>query len=209
MKAFLKAVANALAMLLVLPGFLCYQLGRMILGPDKAFPGWAQAFSLLPGLTGTYLRRAFYRLILPRCGTDACLSFGVLFSHPTAEVGNRVYVGPYCMLGDITLEDDVLLGSQVSVINGGGQHGIARLDIPIREQPGVWTRVTIGRDSWVGERAVVLADVGIHCVIAAGSVVTKPVPDYAIVAGVPAKIVRFRNEAEREQQPHLPAEVVE
>src|SRR5208282_3832763 len=100
----------------------------------------------------------------------------------------------YGCLGDVTLEDDVLLGSRVSIINGGGQHGIARLDVPIREQPGVWMRVTVGRDSWIGEGAIVLADVGKHCVIAAGSVVTKPIPDYAIAAGVPAKVIRFRSE---------------
>jgi acetyltransferase-like isoleucine patch superfamily enzyme len=102
-------------------------------------------------------------------------------------------VGLYCCLGDVTLEDDVLLGSHVSVMNGGSQHGIERLDVPIREQQGTWPRVTIGRDSWIGDRAVVLADVGRHCVIGAGSVVTRPLPDFAIAVGVPAKVVRYRN----------------
>jgi acetyltransferase-like isoleucine patch superfamily enzyme len=100
-------------------------------------------------------------------------------------------------LGDVTLEDDVLLGSHVSVMNGGSQHGIERLDVPIREQPGSWPRVTIGQDSWIGDRAVVLADVGKHCVIGAGSVVTKPLQDYAIAVGVPAKVVRYRKALER------------
>src|SRR5438270_368479 len=68
------------------------------------------------------------------------------------------------------------------------------LDIPIREQPGVFTHITIGQDSWIGERVVVLADVGEHCVIAAGAVVTKPVPDCAIAAGVPAKVIKFRTD---------------
>src|SRR5262249_58084037 len=138
----------------------------------RSFPPWSQAFSLLPGFPGVYLRRAFYRLVLPRCGPGACISFGVIFSHPTAEVGRDVYAGPYCCLGDVTLEDDVLLGSHVSVANGGSQHGTERLDVPIREQPGTWVRVTVGRDSWVGDRAVVLACVGKHCVIRAGSWVT-------------------------------------
>jgi acetyltransferase-like isoleucine patch superfamily enzyme len=117
----------------------------------------------------------------------------VIFSHPTARVGRAVYVGPYCCLGDVTLEDDVLLGSHVSVANGSSQHGTERLDVPIREQPGSWPRVTVGRNSWVGERAVVLADVGRHCVIGAGAVVTSAVPDYAVAVGVPAKVIRFRN----------------
>ena len=201
MKALLKATANGMALLLVVPAFLLFGLGRLALGRQRAFSGWSQAFSLLPGFTGTYLRRAFYRLALARCDKGACLSFGVIFSHPTAEVGRDVYVGPFCCLGDITLEDDVLLGSHVSVMNGSAQHGTARLDIPVREQPGIWPRVTVGRDSWVGDRAVVLADVGRHCVIGAGSVVTRPIPDYAIAVGSPAKVLRFRAGAPVEHAP--------
>ncbi len=201
MKRTLKAAASGLALLLVLPAYLAYRAGAAVLGAEKAFPGWSQALSLVPGLGGAYLRRAFYRLVLPRCDADACLSFGVIFSHPTAEVGRSVYVGPYCCLGGVTLEDDVLLGSHVSVTNGAAQHGTERLDVPVREQPGSWPRVTVGRDSWVGDRAVVLADVGKHCVIGAGSVVTKPIPDYAIAVGVPARVVRYRKGAEAAQRP--------
>jgi acetyltransferase-like isoleucine patch superfamily enzyme len=193
MKRMLKALANGTALLAVLPAFIAFRLAACFLGPAKAFPGWSQAFSLVPGLTGVYLRRAFYRLVLGQVGPDACLSFGTVFSQPTARVGRSVYVGLYCCLGDVTLEDDVLLGSHVSVMNGGSQHGIERLDIPIREQPGTWPHITIGRDSWIGDRAIVLADVGKHCVVGAGSVVTRPLPDYAIAVGVPAKVVRYRN----------------
>lgn len=192
MKTCLKSLASGLAFLFVLPAYLLYRLSCGLIGPGQAFPGWSQAFSLFPGLAGAYLRRALYRLVLPRCSRDCHVSFGTVFSHPTAEIGRSVYIGVYCCLGDITLEDDVLLGSHISIMNGGAQHGIERLDIPIREQPGIWPRITIGKDSWIGDRAVVLADVGKHCVIGAGSVVTKPIPDYAIALGVPAKVVRYR-----------------
>jgi acetyltransferase-like isoleucine patch superfamily enzyme len=194
MKTLAKFVAEAVATALVLPAFVLYQLGKLCLGQAKAFPGWSQAFALLPGLAGVYLRRAFYRLVFPRCSSGSWIGFGTVFSHATAEVGQDVYVGVYCCLGDVTLEDDVLLGSHISIMNGGGQHGIERLDIPIREQPGCWPRITIGRDSWIGDRAVILADVGKHCVIGAGSVVTKPIPDYAIALGSPARIIRYRNQ---------------
>jgi acetyltransferase-like isoleucine patch superfamily enzyme len=93
----------------------------------------------------------------------------------------------------VTLEEDVLIASHVSVLNGAGQHGTDCLDVPVREQPGVWPRVTIGRDAWIGERAVVMADVGKHCVVAAGSVVTRPLPDYAVAVGAPARVVRYRD----------------
>src|SRR4051794_24897501 len=124
MKRALKGLADTTAFLLVLPAYLLYRLARSVAGPGKAFPGWSQTFSLFPGLTGAYLRRAFYRLTLARCGSGAWISFGTIFSHPTAEVGRDVYVGPYSCLGDVTLEDDVLLGSNVSVMNGASQHGI-------------------------------------------------------------------------------------
>ncbi len=194
MKGFLKTAADGMAVIVVLPAALLCRLGCWALGADKAFPGWSQAFALFPGLSGAYLRRAFYRLVLPRCEPGCFLSFGTVFSHPTAEIGRNVYVGVYGCLGDVTLEQDVLLGSHVSVINGGAQHGIDRLDLPIREQPGAFPRVTIGRDSWIGDRSIVLADVGRHCVIGAGSVVSTPIPDYAIAVGNPARVIRFRNQ---------------
>jgi acetyltransferase-like isoleucine patch superfamily enzyme len=207
MKAAAKTVARGVALLLVLPCVVAYRLGAMVSGPEKAFPGWSQGFSLIPGLAGVYLRAAFYRLVYRRCAADACLGFGTVFSHPTAEVGHRVYVGVYCCLGDVTLEDDVLIGSHVSVANGGAQHGIERIDIPIREQRGVWPRVTVGRDSWIGDRAVVLADVGRGCVVGAGSVVTRPLPDYAVAVGVPAKVIRYRDRSAEARHPGLKAAV--
>lgn len=203
MKSLAKRLANSAALVLVCPSWFLYLLGKLVLGAEKAFPGWSQAYSLVPGLLGVYLRRAFYRLVLPHCGDDSWLGFGTVFSHGTAEVGDRTYVGVFCCLGDVTLEDDVLLGSHISVMNGGAQHGIARLDIPIREQPGEWQRVTIGRDTWIGDRAVVLANVGRHCVIGAGSVVTKPIPDYAIAVGSPARVLRYRDGAPVDAQAKL------
>jgi acetyltransferase-like isoleucine patch superfamily enzyme len=200
MKRTLKLLARAVALLVVAPCFLLYRLQALAVGAERVFPGWSQAFGLLPGLTGVYLRHAFYQLVLPRCGADACLSFGTVLSDPRAEIGRTVFVGLYCVLGKVTLEDDVLLGSQVSITNGAAQHGIDRLDVPIREQPGTWPRVTIGCDSWIGDRTVVMADVGRHCVIGAGSVVTRPVPDYAIAAGVPARVIRFRDGAPTETE---------
>jgi acetyltransferase-like isoleucine patch superfamily enzyme len=197
MRAALKSLANGAALLLALPWYLVFRCNGFLLGRAKAFAGCSQALSLIPGLPGVYVRRAFYRLVLPRCGPDACLSFGTVFSHPSAEIGARVYVGLYCCLGDVTLGDDALLGSNVSVINGGEQHGTTRLDVPIREQPGKWPRISVGRDSWIGDRAVVMADVGNHCVIGAGSVVTAPVPDYGIAVGVPARVIRYRNTPHR------------
>ena len=119
MKTIAKNLADGLALILVSPALLLYWLGRWSIGPQRAFPGWSQAFALIPGWTGIYLRRAFYRMVLPTCEPGCCLSFGTVFSHPTAEVGRDVYIGVFCSLGDVTLEKDVLVSSHVSITNGG------------------------------------------------------------------------------------------
>ena len=150
MKSLIKHCVEFTALLIVLPAYGLYQVGAAVAGPDKAFPGWSETFSLIPGLTGQYLRRAFYSLTLERCDANTCLSFGAIFSHATASVGANVYVGSYCTLGAITLENDVLIASHASIMNGTRQHGIDRIDIPIRDQPGTFTPVTIGEGSWIG-----------------------------------------------------------
>lgn len=205
MKQSLKPVASFVCAMLVLPAVLMYRAASIVAGRERAFPGWSQCFSLIPGVTGVYLRRAFYSWVLPRVGKDVWISFGTVLSHPTAEFGNRVYVGVGCMIGDVTLEDDVLLGSHVSIINGNKQHGIEQLDVPIREQRGEFPRVTIGRDSWIGDRSIVMVDVSEQCVIGSGSVVTKPLPPRAIAVGNPARILRFRDERESRQETETPS----
>jgi acetyltransferase-like isoleucine patch superfamily enzyme len=60
----------------------------------------------------------------------------------------------------------------------------------------VWPHITVGQNTWIGDRAIIMADVGKHCVIGAGSLVSKPIPDYAVAVGVPAKVIRFRRNTE-------------
>jgi len=187
-----KRLAAVIAALLMLPLAIVYRCAALAMGEQASFPGFSQLVSLVPGKSGSYLRRGFYAWVLPRCGAGSVVSFGTVFSHSTVELGRHAYVGVYCCIGDVTIEDDVLVGSHVSITNGSRQHGIERLDIPVRDQPGAWPRVMIGQDSWIGDRAVVMADVGEHCIVGAGAVVTRPVPDFAIVAGVPARILSWR-----------------
>lgn len=190
----LKSLLNAVFTLLTLPLVAVYRIECVVFGIDRVFPGWSQLFSLVPGLYGVYVRRAFYRFTLEGCGANATIGFGTLFSHPTARLGANVYIGNYCMLGGITIEDDCLIASHVSILNGLRQHRFERLDILIREQLGEFTPITIGRDSWIGERAVIAADIGAQCVVGAGSVVTRALPPRAIAVGTPARVVKLRGE---------------
>lgn len=187
-----KRAADVTATVLVAVPYLLYRLEVICFGSEFAFPGWSQLFALLPGQIGVYSRRAFYRWALPKCGRDVCISFGTVFSHATAELGDCVYIGVGCMIGDVSLGDDVLIGSHASIINGRRQHGTVRIDIPMREQPGEYPRVVVDRDVWIGDRAVVTEHVGAHACVGAAAVVTKPVPAYAIVVGNPATIRGFR-----------------
>ena len=89
---------------------------------------------------------------------------------------------------------DTLVADRVAIPSGAMQHGLGSLDLPVRQQPGVFATIQIGQDCWIGAGAIILADVGDHCVVAAGSVVTRPVEDWTIVAGVPARVVGDRRE---------------
>ncbi len=64
------------------------------------------------------------------------------------------------------------------------------------------SEVVIGNDVWIGMRVIIMpgVKVGDGAVIGAGAVVTKDVPDFAIVGGVPAKIIRYRNSNEKDKR---------
>lgn len=194
MKSFLKGCLRDISFLLMLPLILLYRLQCLVTRSNTCFAGWSQLVSLIPGTTGVYLRHAFYRSTLAKCRQDACISFGTLFSHAGASVGQTAYIGNFCSIGDVQIGDDVLIASHVSVMNGCNQHGIDRLDIPVREQIGTYDPISIGNDTWIGERATVAASVGKHCVIGAGSLVLSPIPDYCIAVGVPAKVIKDRRD---------------
>jgi acetyltransferase-like isoleucine patch superfamily enzyme len=121
------------------------------------------------------------------------VEFGTLFSQADTEIDENVYVGPHCHLGLVHLERDVLLAAGVHIPSGPETHGTARLDTPIREQPGRPVKVRIGAGAWIGSAAGVMADVGRDTVVAAGAVVTKPLPDRVVAGGVPARVLKHRD----------------
>lgn len=192
MRNAVKYLADGLGLLAALPALASFAVRRRLLGPDRALEGSTQALSLLPGLVGVYVRRGFLRCVLAHCDRSASVHFGTTFSQVGARLDANVYVGPGCRIGLAHLERDVLLAAGVHVPSGARTHGSDRVDQPIREQGGLRTTVRVGEGSWVGSAAIVLADVGRHSVIGAGSVVTKPIPDRVVAAGVPAKVIRSR-----------------
>jgi acetyltransferase-like isoleucine patch superfamily enzyme len=194
MREALKSLAHAMAWVIVTPSWISYAIRRPLMGADRALEGSTQLLALVPGVVGDYIRRAFLRRVLSFCASTATVQYGTIFSQAGARLDANVYVGPGCHLGLVHLERDVLLAAGVHVPSGGATHGVAELDRPIREQPGQRRMVTIGEGTWIGSAAVVLADVGRHCVVGAGAVVTRPLPDFAVAGGVPARVIRDRRD---------------
>lgn len=187
-----KALLRGSATIVIVPALMSFWVRRAFLGGDRALAGSSQALSLVPGLLGQYLRRAFLAQVLAECHRTATIEFGVLFSKVGARIGENVYIGPRCHLGLVHIERDTLLGPAVHVPSGASTHGTADPDLPIRDQPGTPLVVRLGEGSWIGSSAIVMADVGRNTVVGAGAVVTTPLPDRVIAAGVPARILKPR-----------------
>jgi acetyltransferase-like isoleucine patch superfamily enzyme len=116
-----------------------------------------------------------------------------LGDQPVLRVGDRCVIGrgshivAHC---SIQIGDDVYTGPYVYITDQN--HSYADPDTPIGRQWPVNAAVSIGAGTWLGAGAVILpgACIGRNVVVAAGSVVRGTVPDYCVVAGVPARIVR-------------------
>lgn len=94
--------------------------------------------------------------------------------------------------GPLKIGDNVMMGPDVTILSQ--THIIERTDIPMGKQGMREAIVIIGNDVWIGMRSIIMPGVkiGNGAVIGAGAVVTKDVPDYAIVGGVPARIIKYR-----------------
>ena len=135
------------------------------------------------------------KLMLKSCGKKVNIEQGALFSARTSlgdysGIGIRARISGTCTIGN-----SVMMGTDVVVITRN--HAFARTDIPMMEQ-GFEEEcpVVIGNDVWIGDRVIILPGVhiGDGAILAAGAVVTKDVPAYAIVGGVPAKVIKMRKE---------------
>jgi acetyltransferase-like isoleucine patch superfamily enzyme len=112
-------------------------------------------------------------------------------------IGDRTGISARAYLagqGGITIGNDVIMGPNVQIFSEN--HNFNGLTLTIREQGVTKQAVTIGNNCWLGAGATILAGVhvGDGCVIAAGSVVNKSVPANSIVAGVPARVIKSRDD---------------
>ena len=133
--------------------------------------------------------------MLENCGKNVNIESNATFSSKVtledySGIGINAKIYGTCHIGRY-----VMMGTDVTIITRN--HRFDRTDIPMMEQGFEEERpVYIGNDVWIGDRVLILPGVhiGDGSIIAAGAVVTKDVPPYSIVAGVPARKIRDRFE---------------
>jgi acetyltransferase-like isoleucine patch superfamily enzyme len=163
------------------------------------------------------MRRAIWRAWARRCGNGLRIGSGVGFKHlETFEIGNGVFIGSQayiqgrvdgtCVIGDhawigpqsyfdardIVIEEFVGWGPGAKVL--GSAHTGVPIDVPIIQTDLEIRPVKIGAWADIGTNAVVLpgVTVGKGSIVGAGAVVTSDVPPFAVVAGVPARFLHWR-----------------
>lgn len=192
MRDTVKALVRLAATVVVSPLLLSYYLKAAIVGRNQALHGSTQTLALVPGLPGQYLRRAFLARTLAYCGPNAVIEWGTLIADAGTRIGDYAYVGPNCHIGLADIGRDVLIAPSVHIPSGRLTHAIDDPDQPLRNQHGQLAMVRVGENSWIGSNAVVMADVGRSTIVGAGAVVTRPLPDYVVAAGSPARVIRER-----------------
>jgi acetyltransferase-like isoleucine patch superfamily enzyme len=164
----------------------------------------------------SYVRNYFYRdgllkkkgvrvdfaAIIPRFASDKIgrytfIGKGVVFGPNFGSMGMFCSIGQDVIIGPNHHRMDLISTSTMVCVYKDPSHFIDKKKIPNAEaiKKSVNSRRTvIGNDVWIGSRAIVLSGVSIGdgAVIGAGAIVTKDVPPYAVFAGNPAKLIRYR-----------------
>ena len=131
--------------------------------------------------------------MLQSCGKNVNVEKNASFGRGVT-LGDRSGIGLNALIGKNTrIGNDVMMGPDCIIYTV--THNYERTDIPMMDQGSTPVQpVTIGNDVWIGSRVTIMPGVtlGDGCVVGAGAVVTRDVPPFAVVGGVPAKVIKYR-----------------
>lgn len=164
-------------------GYLIYHLVA------KHLPESHKKYSLF----SKQMRNFSARLMGVSMGRNINIEKGANFA-ADLRIGDRSSIGKNALISqNVVIGKDVMMGPECIILTQNHNH--LDSNIPMIEQGYEAAKpVEIGNDVWIGARVIILpgVKVGNHSIIGAGAVVTKNVPDYSIVVGVPAKIIKRR-----------------
>lgn len=127
------------------------------------------------------------------CGKNVNIERGAVISSKLS-IGNNSGVGINCVCGgECIIGDDVMMGPECVIFSRN--HEFSDPNIPMRLQGYTEAKTcVIGDDVWIGRRVMIMPGVkiGSHSILGAGAVVTKDVPEGAVVAGNPAVVKKYR-----------------
>lgn len=142
------------------------------------------------------LRQLVYKILLKKLGKGSFIDYGTYIRYPfKVSIGNNVWINRNCSLyasgriknAEIILGNNVAIGPEVCIFSAG--HDYNKLILP-----DIAKTVKIGDNVWIGGRSIILpgVEIGEGAVVGAGSIVTKNIGPYEIVAGNPAKFIKER-----------------
>jgi maltose O-acetyltransferase len=159
------------------------------------FAQWLPVSYMPGGRIAQAIRSVVCRPLFRSCGKNLNVEYGAFFhSGSTISIGDNSGIGVKAHVsGTITIGNDVMMGKDVIIMTVN--HTFDRTDIPMNRQGfGKEKPVVIEDDVWICDRVIILPGVrvGKGSILGAGAVVTKDVPEYAIVGGMPAKVIKYR-----------------
>lgn len=150
------------------------------------------------GLFWVGIRYVLLKSIAKSCGEAVAVYSNTYILNPqNLELGSNVTIQPMTYIeasGGVKIGSDTSLAHGVSIMSE--THNTSDKEIPFKNQGMTYKPVVIGEDTWVGAKVTIMAGVtiGNKAIVGANSVVTKDVPDYAVVAGAPARVIKYRGE---------------
>jgi acetyltransferase-like isoleucine patch superfamily enzyme len=133
-----------------------------------------------------------------------CLGTGSVFKKNSITVGDYVFINRNARFSaNVQIGNFVEIAANVAIVGGDHRFDIVGVPIPFTSRDRMDELLTIIEDDiWIGHGAIIMAGtrIGRGAIVAAGAVVTKDVPPYAIVGGVPAKIIRYRFTKEQQEE---------